>query len=446
MFANNTLRKRIAAAGLATITALSLTACAGGSTTGGNDSSSTGDSNASSGDDNKIIFWSNHPGSSKDVELEMIEAFEKENPDLDVELVDGGASYEELAQKFNAALAGSNLPDVIVASDVTWFNFALNGATTPLDDLWEQENINYQSYVDTLREDYAYEGKHYGVPYSRSTNLMYWNTDDLAKAGLPTDRGPKTWEEFDEWATKLKDTTGNAALVIPDGSNYLDWYFQGMVWAFGGGYSKEWEPTFSDPKTVEAGKFLQDQVKKGHIEIATDPTVAFGNGKASGLLESTGSLGGLTDSATVPFITTYLPGPGPSAATGGAGLAIPNGISDARKANAVKFIDFITNTQNTIKFTQKTGYMPVRKDALDDPEEKKYLEENPNAETAIKQLNENTKPQDYARVFVPGGGKRIGGALDKITVGGQDVEKVFADLDKETQQVVDRDITPNLNK
>ena len=90
--------------------------------------------------------------------------------------------------------------------------------------------------------------------------------------------------------------------------------------------------------------------------------------------------------------------------------------------------------------------MPVRKDALEDPEEKKFLEENPNAQTAIEQLNENTKPQDYARVFVPGGGKRIGGALDKITVGGQDVEKVFADLDKETQQVIDRDITPNLNK
>ena len=49
-------------------------------------------------------------------------------------------------------------------------------------------------------------------------------------------------------------------------------------------------------------------------------------------------------------------------------------------------------------------------------------------------------------MFVPGGGKRIGGALDKITVGGQDVEKVFADLDKETQQVIDRDITPKLDK
>ena len=436
------IAKRLGATALAAITTVSLSACAGGSNSEGGNA----DGGNAGGDENKIVFWSNHPGNSRDLELELIEAFEKENPELTVELVDGGASYEELAQKFNAALAGSDLPDVIVASDVTWFNFALNDATTPLNDLWESENINSESYVDTLRDDYLYEGKNYGVPYSRSTNLMYWNTDDLAAAGLPTDRGPETWEEFDQWAAKLTEKTGKPALTIPDGSSYLDWYFQGMVWAFGGGYSNEWDPTFTEPKTIEAAKFLQEQVKKGHIEVTPDPTVAFGNGNASALLESTGSLGGLKESATVPFVTTYLPGPGPSAATGGAGLAIPNGISDARKKNAVKFIDFMTNTENTIKFSQKTGYMPVRKDALEDPEERKFLEENPNAETAIKQLNENTKPQDYARVFVPGGGKRIGGALDKITVGGQDVEQVFADLEKETQQVIDRDIAPQLNK
>lgn len=441
---STSLTKRLSAAALAAMTAVSLTACAGGSTNGSNDGDKNGGN--ASGDENKIVFWSNHPGSSRDLEVEMINEFEKQNPDLHVELVDGGANYEELAQKFNAALAGSDLPDVIVASDVTWFNFALNDATTPLDDLWKSENINSDSYVDTLRDDYKYGDKHYGVPYSRSTNLMYWNTDDLKAAGLPTDRGPQTWQEFADWADKLKAKTGHAALVIPDGSSYLDWYFQGMVWAFGGAYSDEWKPTFSDPKTIEAAKFLQDQVKKGNIEIGTDPTVTFGNGNASALLESTGSLGGLTKSATIPFITTYLPGPGPSAATGGAGLAVPNGISDARKKNAVKFIDFMTNTENTIKFSQATGYMPVRKDALDNADERKFLDDNPNAETAIKQLNENTKPQDYARVFVPGGGKRIGGALDKITVGNQDVEQVFADLDKETQQVIDRDITPKLNK
>ncbi|OFP64711.1 ABC transporter substrate-binding protein [Corynebacterium sp. HMSC074C01] len=428
---------RIVAACAALLTTVSLTACAGGSTTAGNDFKDGGDANT-------ITFWSNHPGSSRDIEQELIDEFEKENPDLKVELVTAGSNYEEVAQRFNAALAGGDLPDVLVASDVTWFNFALNEATTPLDELWEMNDIDYESYVDTLREDYKYNDKHYGVPYSRSTNLMYWNTDDLKAAGLPTDRGPKDWEEFDEWATKIKDKLDKPAITVPDGSNYLDWYFHGMIWAFGGSYSDEWDPNFTSKESIEAGKFLQDQVKAGHIEISTDPTVAFGSGKASGLLESTGSLGGLKETATIPFITTYLPGPGPSAATGGAGLAVPAGISDERKANAVKFIDFLTNTENTIKFSQKTGYMPVRKDALDDPEEKKFLEENPNAQTAIEQLNENTQPQDYARVFVPGGGQRIGGVLDRITVGNEDVETAFGDLQKETQSVIDRDITPKL--
>ncbi|WP_291313893.1 ABC transporter substrate-binding protein [Corynebacterium sp. UBA2622] len=432
----NRFTRALALGAAAFTTAAALSACAGGGTP-----APTKDDKAN---ENTIKFWSNHPGSSRDIEVELINKFQEKNPDLKVELVDAGANYEELAQKFNAALAGGDLPDVIVASDVTWFNFALNDATTPLDELWDKYNIDSSSYVDTLKDDYKYKDKHYGVPYSRSTNLMYWNTNDLAAAGLPTDRGPKTWGEFDEWAGKLVEKTGHPALVVPDGSHYLDWYFEGMNWAQGGSYSEEWTPKFTSAETIKAGEFLQEQVNKGHIQIATDPTVAFGNGNASSLLESTGALGGLTKSATIPFATTYLPGPGPSAATGGAGLAVPSGISDKRKENAVKFIDFMTNTENTITFSQKTGYMPVRKDALENPDERAFLDKNPNAETAIKQLNENTKPQDYARVFVPGGGKRIGAALDRITVGKEDVKTVFTDLQKETEDAIKRDIEPKL--
>lgn len=413
--------------------ALALSSCGGGGGGGGQ---------ASSG---PIQFWSNHPGSSKEIEQTLVDAWNAENPDNPAELIDGGASYEELGQKFNAALAGGELPDVIVASDVTWFNFALNEATAPLDDIWGEAGVDPDSLVDTLREDYAFNGKHYGMPYSRSTCLMYFNTDVLAKAGLPTDRGPETWAEFAEWAPQLVAANdGKPALVIPDGSNYLDWYFQGMIWTFGGSYSKEWETTFTKAESIEAGEFLKDQVAKKHIMITKDAVNTFGLGNVSGLLQSTGQVTGLAKTSQVPFITTYLPGPKPGCATGGAGIAVPAGISDERKVNAVKFMDFLTNTKNTIAFTQATGYMPVRKDAMDDPEEKAYLDANPNAMTAIKQLNENTAPQDYARVFVPGGGARIGAALDKITIGQEDVATVFAALEEETNTVIDRDIKPLL--
>ncbi|MDO5035128.1 MAG: ABC transporter substrate-binding protein [Actinomycetaceae bacterium] len=430
-------RRSVLGLGALFASSMALTACAG---TGG-----TGDGSGAKDDGSPLQFWSNHPGSSQDVEQKIIDAWNKENPDATVELITGGSDYEELGQKFNAALSGGTLPDIIVASDVTWFNFALNGQTTNLDELWDKAEVDPQAYVDTLREDYAFEEKHFGVPYSRSTCLMYWNTDVLKKAGLPTDRGPKTWQEFEEWAPKIKEANGGKpVVVIPDGSNYMDWYFQGMVWAFGGAYSKEWEPTFTEDATLKAGEFLQKMVKEGFIEVSKDPTVAFGNGNAAALLQSTGSLGGLKETAKIPFITTYLPGPGPSCPTGGAGLAIPAGIAEERKIKALKFIGFLTNTENTIQFSQATGYMPVRKDALDHPDEKKFLEENPNAETALKQLTENTQPQDYARVFVPGGGQRIGAALDEITIGGADVKATFEKLQQDTQTTIERDIEPLL--
>ena len=419
-------------------------ALAGLSGCAGTGTSSSGSGGGQSGT-GTLQFWSNHPASSKDTEQQIIDLWVKENPDIPVQLVDGGANYEELGQKFNAALAGGELPDVFVASDVTWFNFAIQEATTPLDDLWKEAGIDTSTYVDTLREDYAYDGKHYGMPFARSTTLMYFNKGLMEKAGLDPTKGPATWQEFAEWAPKLKEANGGKpALAIPDGSNYLDWYFQGMIWTFGGAYSKEWEPAFTQPESIAAGKFLQEQVKAGNILVSKDAANTFGIGGAAALMESTGSLKGLTDAADFDLVTTYLPGPKPGACTGGAGLAIPNGISDERKINAVKFIDFFTNTKNTITFTQATGYMPVRKDAADDPEEKAYLEQNPNAMTAINQLNENTAPQDYARVFVPGGGKLIGGGLDRITIGGEEVEKVFEDLAKQTTTNYERDVKPLL--
>ncbi len=420
----------------ASAAAVSLAACAGGSASG------SGEGQEGNG---TLQFWSNHPGGKKDVEQKMVDAWNKANPDTPAKLITAGANYEELGQKFNAALSGGDLPDVILASDVTWFNFALNEQTEPLDDLWKEAGIKSGDIVDSLREDYEHNGKHYGMPYCRSTCLMYFNVDHLKKAGLPTDRGPETWDEFAEWAPKLmKVNGGKPALAVPTGTEYLDWYFQGMVWAFGGAYSEEWTATFTKPETLEAGKFLQDQVKAGHIGIVKDASNVFGLGNASALLESTGSLGGLKDSAKFEFVTTFLPGPGPSCPTGGAGLAMPSGISDERKKTAIKFMDFMTKPENTVTFTQATGYMPVRKSALELPEEKKYLKENPNAQTAIDQLAENTKPQDAARVSVPGGGARIGGALDRITTGGEDVETVFKELNKETQGKIDSDIKPLL--
>lgn len=412
----------------------SLAACAG---TGTAPSSGNG-----GGSSNTVEFWSNHPGNSKPVEQEIIKAFEAANPSLKVKLVDAGKNYEEVAQKFNASLAGGQLPDVVVVSDVTWFNFALNKQLTPMDELLSSAKIDTSDYVDALYNDYNLDDKHYALPFARSTPLFYYNKDLWKAAGLE-DRGPKDWDEFLTWAPKIKAAAGSDKIVmeLPDGSNYLDWVFQNMVWGYGGAYSKEWTPTFSDPNTVKAGTYLQGLAKSGFLKLSKDPAPDFTAGIVGCTMMSTGSLGGVAKDAKFSVGTAFLPGDG-NCPTGGAGVGIPASISDARKKNALKFIEFLTNAQNTVTFTQATGYMPVRKSAVDLPAEKAFLEKNPNAKTAIEQLPK-TRSQDNMRVLLPGGGARIGKALDQI-VQGQDVATVFKGLDAESQQVFDSQIKGKL--
>ncbi|MEW1953710.1 ABC transporter substrate-binding protein [Terrabacter sp. NPDC080008] len=413
----------------------SLAACAGTGT-----SATSG--NGGGGSSNTIEFWSNHPGNSKPTEQELIKAFEAANPGLKVKLVDAGKNYEEVAQKLNASLAGGQLPDVVVVSDVTWFNFALNKQLAPLDDLLSAAKVDTSDYVDALYNDYNLKDKHYALPYSRSTPLFYYNKDLWKAAGLE-DRGPKDWDEFLTWAPKLKSAAGSDKIVmeLPDGSNYLDWVFQNIVWGYGGAYSKEWTPTFSDPNTVKAGTYLQNLAKDGYLKLSKDPAPDFTAGIVACSMMSTGDLGGVSKDAKFPVGTAFLPGEG-NCPTGGAGLGIPASISDARKKNAVKFIEFLTNAKSTVTFTQATGYMPVRKSAVDLPEEKAFLDKNPNAKTAIEQLPK-TRSQDNARVLLPGGGARIGKGLDQI-VSGQDVATVFKGLDSESQQVFDSQIKSKL--
>ncbi|MCA0156912.1 ABC transporter substrate-binding protein [Tsukamurella sp. M9C] len=433
-------RRGFLVTGLAATAAVAA-ACAGSGSGGGSSNSGSG----GSGGDITLRFLSNHPGSSKATEQALIDEFQKANPGIKVELLDGGKNYEQVAQKFQTSLSGGDKADIIVVSDVTWFNFALNKQIAPLDDLFGAAGLKPEDYVDSLLADTKFDGKHYAVPFARSTPLFYYNKDVWKKAGLE-DRGPKDWDEFAQWAPRIQEAIGGdkKAIVIADGENYIDWVFEGWNWSKGGAYSDGWDLKFTTPESIAAANQLKDVIGKWG-RLATTPENDFGAGLAAVTLQSTGSLKTISTTAKFELGTAFLPGPaGKSCPTGGAGVAVAEGISAERKAAAVKFIEFLTNTANTSKFSQATGYMPVRKAAVDEPSMKAFIEKNPNFGTAVKQLP-LTRSQDNARVFVPGGGEDIGRALQQIATGG-DAAAVLGALQKTIQGKIDSQIKPKLPK
>ncbi|QLL09286.1 ABC transporter substrate-binding protein [Mycobacterium vicinigordonae] len=394
-----------------------------------------------------ITFWSNHPGLSTTVERTLINRFEGEFPGLQVKLIDAGKDYDEVAQKFNAAVIGADGPDVVVLDDIWWFHFALSGIIAPLDGLFEQVGVKTTDYVDTLLADYAFDGQHYALPYARSTPLFYYNKARWDQAGLP-DRGPTSWPEFDEWGPRLQSVVGQGNWAHGwANSEGISWTFEGVNWAFGGAYSDKWDLKFTDPGTITAGTFLHDSIHvKRYAAVANNIANEFATGILASTVASTGALVGITAQARFDFGVAPLPtGPGgaPACPTGGGGLAIPTNLSDERKLNAAKFIAYITNPRNTAYFSQRTGYLAVRKSAVEDPSQQQYLADNPRARVAFDQLP-HTRPQDYARVFLPGADRVISAGLESVGLRGADVRSTFANIERQLQVVYDRQIKRKL--
>lgn len=389
-----------------------------------------------------LTLWSSFTGKNGEAETELVNRF---NASQGVVVVDYQfqGNYEETAQKVTAALQARTAPDVSLLSDVWWFKFYLAQTLLPLDDLLAAEQVDLADFQDPLINEGVRQGKHYWIPFARSTPLFYYNREKWAEAGLP-DRGPETWNEFVEWAPKLVkmdgDTMTTAAFAHPDGASYIAWLFQPVTWQFGGKYS---DPDFTmhltDEQTLRAGQFYADTVHKFKwAQPSKDITADFVNGLAAASMMSTGSMGGVKANAQFDFGTAFLPKETYfGCCTGGAGLAILATTPEEKRAAAMQYIAFASNPENQAFWAQNTGYMPVRKSTLETESMQAYFTEFPQFKTATEQLA-LTQPQDAARVFVPNGDQIIGKGLERITVQSEDVATVFA----EVQAVMEQEAKP----
>ncbi|MHA7305338.1 ABC transporter substrate-binding protein [Arthrobacter sp. TMN-49] len=375
----------------------------------------------------EITWWSNHPGTSKDTESKIIKAFTAET-DIKVNLVTAGANYDEVAQKFQAASGSGNVPDLVIASDVWWFRYMINGQILPLDQLIKHLEFGSEDFNSTLYGDYKFSQSHWAVPYARSTPLFYYNKSVWEKAGLP-DRAPKTWAEFDEWAPKIQATTEITPLGLGKGTSWTAWWFCNMLWGAGGAYSKGWTMTLDSPEALEAAKYLQTIIydKKSAAVTAKDQVADFGAGLTGCTIASTGSLSGILAASKFGVGTGFLPEgtKGPACPTGGTGLAIPASKTPEQQLAAGMFLKFLTNAENTAYFSSNTGYMPVRTSAVEGETMKAVYAKTPQFRTAVDQLAD-TRVQDWGRVFVPNGDKDLTTALEKIMLQKGDPAEAFA--------------------
>jgi sn-glycerol 3-phosphate transport system substrate-binding protein len=398
----------------------------------------------------QITFWSSNPGKSQPVTQQLIDAFHASQPDIKVTLVTAGSNYEEIAQKFQAAQAGGQLPDIVLLSDVWWFRYYMQRSIIPLDGLIKAVGIDTGDYRNQFIADYQYKGSQWAVPWARSTPLFYYNKNHWKAAGLP-DRAPDTWAEFAEWGPRIQSAGVGTqhTFQLPALKDYAGWTFQNNLWGWGGGWGKadSFDVTCDSPESVAAIQFLQDAVYKDKwAGVASNSAPQdLTAGAVSATISSTGDLvGTIQANAKFPVGVGYLPG-GPKeqakiCPTGGAGLGIPKGIPQANQLAAARFIKFMTEPANAVTFSSATGYIPVRKSA----DVSSLLAKNPLVQVAIDQLGARTRTQDRARAFFPGADQQIATSMANVLTGQADVKAELGKLKTTLTTIYDRDVKPNI--
>lgn len=120
-----------------------------------------------------------------------------------------GHNYEESAQRLQTALAGGCLPGLVIFSDVWWFRYLINDSVIPLGSLLTAVDIDTVDFRPSCFSEYKFDGQQWAVPHARQNPLFCYNKTHWAAPGLP-DRAPTTWQEFGDWAPKLKGASTGA--------------------------------------------------------------------------------------------------------------------------------------------------------------------------------------------------------------------------------------------
>jgi sn-glycerol 3-phosphate transport system substrate-binding protein len=379
-------------------------------------------------------------GANGDASVAMIERFHEAFPDIKIveNVVD---DYEAVAAQLITGLQTGDVPAIAMLSDVWWFRFYLSQSLEDITSLVDTPD----DYVQSLYTEYQRNGGQWAVPFARSTPLFYYNADAVAASGVDPSVF-NTWSDFKAAAPDLIAGSGfEAAFLFGNAASYGAWSLHGPVWAFGGHYS---DPDFNilleEEGTVNCGEFMRDFVESGNALAVAEPQTDFMNSVAVACIQSTGSLGS-TRAGTegkFEFKTAFLPEELQfGCCTGGTGLSIMAGLDDTVKQAAAEYLKFATNAEQTVIWSQATGYMPVRTSAVESAEMQAFLDENPNSRVAIEQLPK-TQPQDSARVFIPNGDQMLGRGWEQILVQNRPAAEVWAEvtaeLEPEAQAVLEQ--------
>jgi len=308
-----------------------------------------------------------------------VREFEKQTG-IKVDLIQ--SDWDSIADRVIPEMATGGSAYDVVEFDNGWVaEWCGAGWTTPLDDFMPAGYT--EGMIPGLVDLFTCpDGKVHGLVWNNDTRFFYYNAQKLGEAGI--EAPPKTWDEFvqQSLAAKQKGVVDYGMAPFWNQEWSLGNEFHFWTYAFGGEIVDD-QGCFlfnKDPNTLAALEFMIESLKNGVSDpagLTYDQAAAqdvFLKGKTLFLPQGiAGLLAYANDPAVSNVVNQIKVGIVPGVQEGqSTALTLPEAYAipanSTHKAEAWKFIEFMTSKETNLALAREIGLLPIWMDLYTDPE------------------------------------------------------------------------------
>lgn len=325
----------------------------------------------------------------------LVDTFEKENPDIKINIAPVLASEGDYTSKMVLQMKSPDTAPDLIAEDTSIIKSdAAAGYLEPLDTQVEGWADWNEHIIENLKSGVTGEdGKIYGVPATSDTRGIWYNKDLFEQAGLTVPFAPKSWAEVLDAARTIKQqlpdvTPLNLIVGKSNGEGVtmqtLEMLLYGTEDALYNDESKKWAldsqgmldsfnfinqvfnvdkvgPSMQVALNGQAGSIaFQQLLPQDKLAMAVDGSWAGSTWDTNGAapIENVEDKMGFA-----PFPTQNGQEPGTTTMSGGWAWSIP--AQAQQKEAAWKFMEFLMNKENATGRVMAEGSLSPRNDSVD---------------------------------------------------------------------------------
>ena len=407
----------------------------------------------------EVEFWHAMTASNEETLTAMVRDYNQSQDRVHVNLVFTG-SYDETLDRYLTGLRSEELPQLVQLEETTLQTMIDSGSTVPAAACVEASDFDTSNLLESVLAEFEVEGTLWPMPFNVSNPVFYYDKNDFRAAGLDPEAPPATLDEMQEMGQAIVDAgAAENAMALEVQPWYPEQWSsmagQELVDNTNGRDARAEAATVDNETMVGIFQWIRDMVDAdlvfnvGRNPSGADHFFALANGDAAFTIGTSGALGSVydaLDSGTVQSDVEIgvgpLPGPvagGPTSA-GGAGLSIvANGSSPEQIAGTWDFVQWLVDSEQMARWHVNTGYIPITRDAADDPSVQELWAERPGFQVAYEQLADDNLPPG-------GGGPVIGGyvefrnamedAIEALVLRDADPATVAADLQEAADEAI----------